>query len=101
MNEAFGSATITLARAFVNKDSAHMYKNLMSQYQDGVKWMHIHNTGIEAVVLDMCHKQASGLGRYLASIDPSRTWDQHLQYSVQSIFNVDYSRSSRKLMHYH
>jgi hypothetical protein len=37
-----------------------MYENLMSQYQDGVKWMHIHNTGIEAVVLDMCHKQASG-----------------------------------------
>jgi hypothetical protein len=32
----------------------------MSQHQDGVKWIHIHNVGIEAVILDMCHKQASG-----------------------------------------
>jgi hypothetical protein len=26
-----------------------------------IQWKHIHDTGIYAVVTDMCHKQASGM----------------------------------------
>jgi hypothetical protein len=34
----------------------------MSPAQDGIYWQHIHRRGVEAVVVDMCHKQASGKG---------------------------------------
>jgi hypothetical protein len=52
----------------VNCDTQKMYENL---FQDlfplieeasgtPVRWQHIHGSGIEAVLVDMCHKQASG-----------------------------------------
>ncbi|KAN0068601.1 hypothetical protein V8E54_013325 [Elaphomyces granulatus] len=44
-----------------------------SQMQDNL-------SGIEAVLVDMCHKQASGLGHYLTSIDPSLTWRDHVHH---------------------
>ncbi|KAJ5939498.1 hypothetical protein N7466_002632 [Penicillium verhagenii] len=59
-----------LARAFVNADSAEMYilafQALFRRNEavtgHAVEWRHIHTRGIEAVVLDMCKKQAHEIG---------------------------------------
>ncbi|KAJ5684482.1 uncharacterized protein N7477_000827 [Penicillium maclennaniae] len=81
---------IVLARVFVNCDSTEMYFELFKALfqkiaevaRSPVQWHHIHRNGIQAVIVDMCAKQASGFGHYLTTIDPTRTWQQH----VQSIF---------------
>ncbi|OXV08157.1 hypothetical protein Egran_04080 [Elaphomyces granulatus] len=94
MNETTGKA-ITLARAFVCTDTEAMYEKLfkvlfplvgrigMGQeitQNHGIDWYHLHHRGIEAVIVDMCAKQAKGLGMFLHSIDKSKSWSDHLQH---------------------
>jgi hypothetical protein len=68
-------------------------------YNHGINWQHIHGRGAEATIVDMCMKQAKGnniqsfhfqlvllttvllgLGMFLHSIDPSRSWSDHLMH---------------------
>ncbi|KAJ5128046.1 hypothetical protein N7448_008825 [Penicillium atrosanguineum] len=94
---------IVLARVFVNCDSTEMYFELFKALfhkvtevtQSPIQWYHIHQNGIQAVIVDMCAKQASGFGHYLTTIDPSRSWQQH----VQSIFiycQVHFNRNTNR-----
>ncbi|KAI1406805.1 hypothetical protein F5Y13DRAFT_196782 [Hypoxylon sp. FL1857] len=39
-------------------------------------------TPVSTATLDMCKKQAHGLGRYLGDLDPSKSWQEHLQHVV-------------------
>ena len=42
----------------------------------------------------MCRKQAAGLGRYLHDIDPTRTWQMHVQHVI--VFcRIHYARNLR------
>jgi len=87
MDETIGSILV-LARVFVNSDTEAMYEHLfrdlfpLIEEASGasMRWKHIHGSGVEAVQADMCHKQASGLGHYLNSIEPSLTWQDHIQH---------------------
>jgi hypothetical protein len=62
------SIAVVLARVFVNKNTTTMYFHLFSTLfplleQTGnfqLQWTHIHSTGIDCVIADMCHKQAPG-----------------------------------------
>ncbi|OXV06169.1 hypothetical protein Egran_06063 [Elaphomyces granulatus] len=89
MDETIGSILV-LARVFVNSDTQKMYEylfqNIFPLIEEtsgaAVRWQHIHGSGIEAVLVDMCHKQASGLGHYLTSLDPSITWRDHLHHTL-------------------
>jgi hypothetical protein len=59
---------LVLARVFVNSDTQKMYEylfqNIFPLIEEtsgaAVRWQHIHGSGIEAVLVDMCNKQASG-----------------------------------------
>ena len=52
---------IVLARVFVN---LCLFQNIFPLIEEtsgaAVQWQHIHGSGIEAVLVDMCNKQASG-----------------------------------------
>ncbi|KAN0083275.1 hypothetical protein V8E54_002363 [Elaphomyces granulatus] len=79
MDETIGSILV-LARVFVNSDTQKMYEHLfrdlftLIEEASGasVQWQHIHGSGNEAVLVDTCNKQASGLGHYLTSIEPGK-----------------------------
>ncbi|KAH8684403.1 hypothetical protein BGZ60DRAFT_165405 [Tricladium varicosporioides] len=47
-----------------------------------IHFPHIHqtSTGLRTIGLDMCKKQAGGLGDYFHEKDPSREWYEHLQH---------------------
>jgi hypothetical protein len=59
---------LVLARVFVNSDTQKMYEYLFQNIfplieetsGTAVRWQHIHGSGIEAALVDMCNKQASG-----------------------------------------
>ncbi len=66
----FTLIAICLGRVYVNKDSATLYEDVFKMFfwrvqtvtKRKIKWRHIHNEkGIEAVIVDMCPKQASGI----------------------------------------
>ncbi|KAJ9364238.1 hypothetical protein DTO280E4_2001 [Paecilomyces variotii] len=92
MPETVGNAVV-LARVFVNKDSTTMYTKLFEKIfpllaatsnssSHRFNWWHIDGSGIQAVITDMCHKQAAGLGRYLYSIDNTRSWQEHIMHTT-------------------
>ncbi|KAN0068919.1 hypothetical protein V8E54_013088 [Elaphomyces granulatus] len=62
----------------------YLFQNIFPLIEEtsgaAVRWQHIHGSGIEAVLVDMCNKEASGLGHCLTSIDPSTTWRDHLHH---------------------
>ncbi|KAM5443968.1 hypothetical protein MaudCBS49596_008059 [Microsporum audouinii] len=79
---------ITIGRVLVNKNSSLMYKKVFECFfrtieeitNTPVQWGHIHGKGIQAVVTDMCSKQASGLGSYLEELDATKKWREHIQH---------------------
>jgi hypothetical protein len=87
MDETLGSI-LALARVFVNSDTKVMYEHLFRDLSPLIEeasgapiwWKHIHGSGVKVVQADMCHKQASGLGHFLNSLDPSFTWQEHIQH---------------------
>ncbi|KAJ5110975.1 hypothetical protein N7532_001510 [Penicillium argentinense] len=51
--------------------------------------------GIRTVTVDMCKKQAPGLGDYLVGLDPRWTWSEHLQH-VLILCQTHVKRAFRK-----
>ncbi|ORY59939.1 uncharacterized protein BCR38DRAFT_412156 [Pseudomassariella vexata] len=80
---------ITYIYCFTNWDSREAYAVIFQEIfrivaditGEPIKGHHLNGgIGIQAVTLDMCPKQAPGLGDYLRTIDPSRTWEEHLRH---------------------
>ncbi|KAM0793811.1 hypothetical protein BDR22DRAFT_827483, partial [Usnea florida] len=77
-----------LARVYTSDDSFHSYylaftslfRDLEKVLKQPIQWQHIHHKGIYAITTDMCGKQAHAFGQYLSEIDPSKKWDEHIQY---------------------
>ncbi|KAJ5081543.1 hypothetical protein NUU61_009807 [Penicillium alfredii] len=83
----------TYAYAFINYETRESYRILFERIfkvlgdagRKEVRWAyqnHYSDTaeGIRTVTVDMCKKQAPGLGDYLAGLDPRWTWSEHLQH---------------------
>ncbi|KAF1936295.1 hypothetical protein EJ02DRAFT_96673 [Clathrospora elynae] len=74
---------LTLGRIITNTSYSSMYQLGISSFfrlaservGRPAQWRHLHGSGFYGVMLDMCSKQMSGLGRYLTSLDPAgRDW---------------------------
>lgn len=96
--------TDTYAYAFLSRAGLDIYQlvfrlifdtisNITGEF---VKWHHIHSgAGIHVVTADMDGAQAHGLGEYLHMLDPSRDWEEHLQY-ILIFCQVHIRRNFRK-----
>ncbi|CAG8219168.1 unnamed protein product [Penicillium olsonii] len=95
-----------LCRVFVNSDSAECYYQTFTSIfriasrlaKQPIHWKYIHNTGIEAVLVDMCNKQAAGLGRFLCDTDTTHQFGdwRHQLLHVIIICKVYFQRSIKK-----
>ncbi|KAJ6002324.1 hypothetical protein N7522_007551 [Penicillium canescens] len=87
-----GNRINTYAYAFMNLDTRRAYATLFERLfkvlgdvgRKPVSWAYQLGgdddaEGIRTVTLDMCKKQAPGLGDYLASRDPRWNWHEHLE----------------------
>ncbi|KAI2466462.1 hypothetical protein F4781DRAFT_434338 [Annulohypoxylon bovei var. microspora] len=87
----------TFAYIFLNWETTQAYYQLFCRlfYWLGVvsgtpvRFKHIQGTHqeqagtpVSTATLDMCKKQAHGLGQYLEGLDPSKSWQEHLLYIV-------------------
>ncbi|KAI1370044.1 hypothetical protein F4677DRAFT_460196, partial [Hypoxylon crocopeplum] len=87
----------TFAYVFLNWETTEAYFKLFSRmfYWLGrisgtpVRFKHIHGPNpdhigrpVSTATLDMCKKQAHGLGQYLHGLDPSKSWQEHLPHVV-------------------
>jgi hypothetical protein len=79
---------LTFGRVFINSDTREGYKNLFIQFFAAVnkalphgktvQWLHIHGTGIRAMVSDMCSKQSAGM----CFLNDNRL--QHISYTIRA-----------------
>ncbi|EMF07892.1 uncharacterized protein SEPMUDRAFT_112259 [Sphaerulina musiva SO2202] len=81
---------VPLARVLVFGETTAIYqqtferlsRTLDSATGKPLRFRHIHQEGISAVMMDMSSKQASGLGRFLEVLAPQMDWRTHIQSTV-------------------
>ncbi|OJD12483.1 hypothetical protein ACJ73_09344, partial [Blastomyces percursus] len=84
------NTTLIYAYVFTNietrKSYAEMFISLFKLLgqvaRTTIQFSHIHGDGLQTVTVDMCKKQAPGFGDFLHSLDPTKTWSEHLQHML-------------------
>ncbi|EGE86700.2 hypothetical protein BDDG_09650, partial [Blastomyces dermatitidis ATCC 18188] len=92
---------ITLCRIFTEQENPERYYHLFQQtfavvqklQNQSVSFDYLHELKIQAIIVDMCTKQMTGLAQYLASIDPEhRSFDWQLK-NILIFYHIHFFRS--------